>query len=92
MVKNTVLDKVIFHVSYKCFVVRSGSQGNFIENFTATDFAETQLLEHLNTRNIIQSDFGLELFYSQLLYTCVFLMTSFLNDAVCSLCNFPHHI
>jgi hypothetical protein len=41
----------------------------------------------LNTRNIIQSDFGLELFYSQLLYTCVrfWKMTGFLNDTVYSL-------
>ncbi len=75
MVGHIVLDNVIFHVSYKWFVFsKSGSQGNFIEYFAATDFVETQLLEHLNTRNIIQSDFGLEFFYSQLLYTCAFFL------------------
>lgn len=71
MVGHVVLTNVIFQITYKCIVVGEDSQGNFTENFAPANFVESNLLEHLNTRNIIQPNFGMELFDSQLFFTCV---------------------
>ena len=70
MVGRTVLDIMIFQETYN-FMIRN-CHGDFAEIITSAHFFKPKFFKHLNTRCIVHSDFGVELFDTQLLYTCVF--------------------